>query len=100
MELERGVFGMERKDAEQGRLLRRWFSALCEKLFLNRILPIDDNTAKICGALHIPDRMPENDAWIAATAVQHDLILVTRNIGDFIRSDIKLFNPFEGKYQL
>ncbi len=35
------------------------------------------------------------DAMIAATARQHKLTVVTRNVGDFSHFDVDLFNPFE-----
>jgi predicted nucleic acid-binding protein len=35
------------------------------------------------------------DAMIAATAKQHHLIVVTRNITDFKGFGVKLFNPFD-----
>ncbi|STZ76863.1 type II toxin-antitoxin system VapC family toxin [Bergeriella denitrificans] len=94
MELERGVLGIERKDQAQGAILRQWLEDTVKPAFSGRILPIDEATAEICAALHIPDRSPENDAWIAATAKQHRLILVTRNTADFERTGVKLFNPF------
>lgn len=95
MELERGVLGMERKDKAQGAVLRRWLDNIIKPAFSGRILPADADTAAVCAALHIPDKAPENDAWIAATAKQHRLILVTRNIADFERTGVRLINPFE-----
>ena len=38
--------------------------------------------------------MPAIDGLLAATALIHDLTLVTRNIRDVERSGVKLFNPF------
>ena len=95
MELERGVLGMERKDKAQGAVLRRWLDNIIKPAFSGRILPADADTATVCAALHIPDKAPENDAWIAATAKQHGLTLATRNIKDFEHSGVKLINPFE-----
>lgn len=95
MELERGVLGMERKDSAQGLHLRRWLEQDVKRRFAGRILPIDEDTATICARLHVPDRSPENDAWIAAIAIQHRLTLVTCNVADFSESGAKLLNPFE-----
>jgi toxin FitB len=38
--------------------------------------------------------MPVEDSYIAATALRHNLIIVTGNERDFQRPGIKLFNPF------
>ena len=95
MELERGVMSIERKDTTQGKLLRHWFEMDVKPAFHGKILKIDEQTAQICAKLHIPDHAPENDAWIAASAIQHNLVLVTRNTTDFSRTGVKLFNPFE-----
>jgi len=35
------------------------------------------------------------DAIIAATAIENDLILVTRNTDDFKNTSVKLYNPFD-----
>lgn len=94
MELERGVLAMERKDPIQGAYLREWFLAVREK-FQKRTLVIDGAVADCCAGLHVPDKAPENDAWIAATALTHSLTLVTRNVKDFERLHVRLLNPFE-----
>ncbi|CAM3841566.1 type II toxin-antitoxin system VapC family toxin [Avibacterium endocarditidis] len=95
MELERGILAKERKDPWQGKILRQWFENTIKIGFANRILHLDAKTAQICATLHIPNHCPKNDAWIAASAIQYGLTLVTRNTADFSRMGIKLFNPFD-----
>ena len=95
MEIERGVMRMERKDSVQGKGLREWFENFVKPYFENRILKIDRTTAEICAKLHIPNMRPENDSWIAASCIQHNLPLVTRNVADFQNLGIALINPFE-----
>jgi predicted nucleic acid-binding protein len=38
--------------------------------------------------------IPSNDALIAATALTHNLVVVTENGKDFINSGVSLFNPY------
>lgn len=95
MELERGVLAIERKDKLQGQNLRNWLETYVKPAFVGKVLPITDATAQICAKLHIPDHAPENDAWIASSAIEHRLVLVTRNVADFARTGVELFNPFE-----
>ncbi len=97
MELERGVLSKERKDKTQGKVLRTWLDGTIKPAFEHRTLLIDKETAQICASLHVPNKTPENDAWIIATALQHGLTLVTRNISDMNRTSVKLINPFDFK---
>ncbi|HNK32503.1 MAG TPA: type II toxin-antitoxin system VapC family toxin, partial [Plasticicumulans sp.] len=46
------------------------------------------------GRLGIPDAVPVADGLIAATALVHDLTLVTRNTRDVARTGVRLFDPF------
>jgi toxin FitB len=39
--------------------------------------------------------MPITDSLIAATALVHELIVVTRNTTDFKKADVQIFNPFD-----
>jgi integrase len=49
-----------------------------------------------CAHLHIPDGRNEADALIAATALVHDLIVVTRNIRDFEGTGVIVVDPWHG----
>ncbi len=94
-ELERGVRHMERRDAKQGSVLRRWLDDQIMTTYERRILPLSREVALICAGLHIPDPKSERDAWIAATAIDAELTLASRNVGDFANMGVKLINPFE-----
>ena len=41
-----------------------------------------------------PDPLPAADSLIAATALVHDLTLVTRNVRDMARTGVRLLDPF------
>lgn len=94
MEIERGTLQIERKDPKQAAMLKDWYQTAVKSMFYERVLPIDEATASICATLHLPDLAPENDAWIASSAIQYDLTLITRNTKDFDHSNLRVFNPF------
>jgi toxin FitB len=83
-----------RKDA-----LSVWLSETLVPRFDGRILPIDAPTAVVWAQIVVRARSAGRstepmDAFIAATAEQHDLTLVTRNVGDFAHLGIRVFNPW------
>lgn len=94
LELERGILLMERRNAEQGAVLRRWLEGDVLPAFEGRVLPIDAQVARRSAVLHVPDPRPERDALIAATALTHGLTVVTRNVGDFEPTGATLLNPW------
>jgi toxin FitB len=59
------------------------------------VLPVDMQIAKRCAALHVPDPYSYRDSLIAATALVHGMIVVTRNVSHFARTGVKTFNPWE-----
>ena len=95
LELERGVLGIQRRDAAQGARLRAWLDNHVRPEFAGRILPIDDQIAMRCAHLHIPDRRNEVDALIAATALVHGLTVATRNVRDFDGTGVVVVNPWQ-----
>lgn len=94
LELETGVLQIERRDADQGRRLRQWLERQVLPAFAGRILPVDTEIARCCARLHVPDRRPERDALIAATALVHGLCVVTRNGADFLSTGVRLLDPW------
>lgn len=94
LELERGILLVERRDAMQTAVLRRWLEREILAPLADRILPIDTAIARRCANLHVPDPRPERDALIAATALTLGLTVVTRNIGDFEPMGVALLNPW------
>lgn len=95
LELELGILMRERKDKVQGAILRSWFENQVLPRFEERILDIDAAVARRCAALHVPDPRSERDALISATALVHDMSVVTRNVTDFAATGVRLVNPWE-----
>ena len=94
-ELELGVLLMERRDAQQGSLLRQWLEQAVLPAFSGRILVVDASVARRSAALHVPDPQPFRDGLIAATALEHNLVVVTRNLADFEATGVRLLNPWQ-----
>lgn len=92
LEIERGILRLERRDQSAGAHLRRWMTQQVSVAFAGSILPIDERVARRTAHLHVPDPMPEMDALVAATALVHDLTLVTRNTKDFRRAGVDLLD--------
>ena len=94
-ELETGVLLVERRDPAQGKVLRDWLDNHVLENLGDRILPVDVMVAKRCARLHVPDRRPDRDALIAATALAYGLPVATRNTADFAPTGVILINPWE-----
>jgi toxin FitB len=94
MELDIGILRVERRDTAQGQRLRAWFEHRVVPEFADRTLSIDARVARRCARLHVPDPRAERDALIAATALIHGLIVVTRNLSDFESLGVDLLNPW------
>jgi len=94
LELELGILLLERRDNQQGAILRTWLHDHVLPAFSGRILDIDTTVARRCAALHVPDRRSDRDALIAATAIVHGMTVVTRNVSDFRPTGAEIFNPW------
>ncbi len=97
LELEMGVLQVERRDAAQGAIMRAWLDGNVLPAFAGRVLAVDAAVALQCARLHVPDRLSERDALIAATALVHGMTVVTRNVADFQASEVPLLNPWDDR---
>ena len=93
LELEKGVQALERKTPPQGSALRAWLQGV-KIAFAGRVLPFTERTATLCAALHLPNPRPDRDAMIAATALEHGMAVITRNVADFEGCGLVLHNPW------
>jgi predicted nucleic acid-binding protein len=61
-------------------------------------LALDDSVIELAISLRKNRKMAALDAVIAATALEYDLTLITRNVDDFKNVEsLKLINPFENR---
>jgi toxin FitB len=95
-ELEIGILLAERRDPMQGALFRAWLDQHVLPAFDGRILPVDLAVAHRSARLHVPDPRPIRDCLIAATALAHGLVVVTRNVADFEPTGVQILNPWNG----
>lgn len=94
-EIRTGILSLARKGQAQAASLDNWFTNRLLPAYRTRTLSVDTEVALICAQLHIPAKRPINDAYIAATAIAHNLTLVTCNVRDFQGLPLMLENPFE-----
>ena len=91
MEFENGARVLERKDQPAGLAVRNWIDTRLRPAFEGRIIAIDDTVVRRWSQLGYSEF---RDGILAATALQHGLILATRNLGNFRAGKVKTVNPW------
>lgn len=102
-EIQAGISKLNPHKEEEKRkrmIYEDWLLSDLIPRFRDRILNIDDHTSSIWGtikgdAFRRNRTLPVIDSLIAATAIQHNLILATENTKDFIETGVRLINPME-----
>lgn len=92
-EIRQGVERIRRRDQQQARALEKWLQTILVH-FSDRILPVDEKVADQWGRLGSKQPVPILDAFLAATALVHNLTVVSRDHDGFKNSGVKVLNPF------
>lgn len=97
-EIQRGVARLPESPRKTELLV--WMNLRFIERFSPRILPLDAPTLLLWGSLTARlesqgQPLPVMDTLIAATALQHNLIVATRNSADFLPTGVQLINPWE-----
>lgn len=97
-ELEFGTEGLT--DPARRARLRLWLDDTLRPDYQGRILTPDDGVMTTWARMILasgrrPGQVPCMDALLAATALHHDLTLVTRNVSDFRSFGVRVFNPWD-----
>ncbi|HVW53510.1 MAG TPA: type II toxin-antitoxin system VapC family toxin [Trinickia sp.] len=84
-----------RGDKPQATRLENWLSGVLRE-FGHNVLTVDEEVGQLWGRLRVPHSQHPLDKLIAATALIHDLTVVTRNVDDFTTTGARVLNPFKG----
>ena len=93
-ELRRGVERVRRRDPTTAQTLENWLVRTLVE-FGDRIIAVDQSIAERWGRLGTPDPVPAVDGLIAATALERDLVVVSRDQKLFSRIGVAHLNPFD-----
>jgi len=94
-ELRVGILALPR--GRKRNRLEQWFEVVVETI---ECLPWDAEVSRRWAALIVELKrkgtsLPLLDGMIAASALEHDLTIATRNTHDFKKTGVKTFNPFD-----
>ena len=97
-EIRKGVASLP--NGNRRRLLEDWIQSTLRPWFANRILPVTEEIVNRWGILAAEAKnrgavLPVVDGLLAATALEHDLTLLTRNERDFAGTGVTVLNPWE-----
>jgi len=97
-EIHKGISKLP--DSRRKKSLLTWVDRDLKERFRGRILGINEAIATSWGKIQAKSErngipMPVIDSLIAATAIKHNLTVVTRNVKDIENSGCKFINPWE-----
>lgn len=96
LEIRRGIEQMKRKDAPFAEILDQWLEQRVKPAFEGRLLTVTPVAAELAGRIAAGRTRGLADCLIAATALEHRLILATRNVADFEDVEgLRILNPWD-----
>lgn len=95
-EIEFGIEQRQRDNPAFANDLAAWLGAVL-RLYGERVLPLTINVARRWGRISAQVGNKNLDLAIAATALEHGLTVVTRNVAHYAPTGVEVANPFEPK---
>jgi len=92
-EIRKGIELLRRRSPAACPVLEQWLERL-QADYAEHLLPITAEIAEHWGRLNVRRTIPVIDGLLAATALAHDLTVVTRNTKDFAGTGVRVVNPF------
>lgn len=92
-EIRKGIDRLGARDVSQTLALESWLNEV-KTTFRERVIDITPAVAERWGKMKAMRSLPEVDALLAASVLEYDLTLVTRNEADFEGLGIRVLNPF------
>ncbi len=92
-EIRQGIERIRLRDQVSALALENWLAWITDE-FADRLLPVDERVADQWGRLGWQQPAPALDAFLAATALVHDLVLVSRDEAGFRNTGARSLNPF------
>ncbi len=97
-EIRKGVAGLSQ--GKRRTLLETWLEVELQERFAGRIMPIDSSIADRWGliaaeAIRRGKTLSVIDGLLAATALHHNLTVVSRNVSDFTNTQVQVLNPWQ-----
>ncbi len=95
-EIERGISRQRATDPDFAAALAAWLDRVLT-LYGERVVPFDLQIARRWGQLSAALGNDSADLMISATALEHGLTVVTRNVSDFEPTGVATLNPFDSR---
>ncbi len=92
-EIRKGIERIRLRDPSQALALEKWLRSISDD-FADRLLPVDERVADRWGRLGLGQPVPVIDALLAATAMAHNLVVVSRDEDGFKNTGAQVLNPF------
>ena len=93
-EIRAGIHQIRHKDPKQAAALETWFSDV-RRFYSNKVLALSESIIECWGHLGNCRKQHPIDALVAATAIEYDITLVTRNTKHVADTGVKILNPWE-----